>query len=24
VMLGLGDGVEGQVWVYKPVGWQPP
>lgn len=24
VMLGLGDGVEGQVWIYKPVGWQPP
>ena len=24
VMLGLGDGFEGQVWIYKPVGWQPP
>ena len=24
VMLGLGNGFEGQVWVYKPVGWQPP
>lgn len=24
VMIGLGDGYEGQVWVYKPVGWQPP
>jgi hypothetical protein len=24
VMLGLGGGIEGQVWVYKPVGWQPP
>jgi Ca2+-binding RTX toxin-like protein len=24
VMMGLGGGYEGQVWVYKPVGWQPP
>jgi hypothetical protein len=24
VMMGLGDGYEGQVWVYKPVGWRPP
>jgi len=24
VMLGLGNGFEGQVWVYKPVGWQAP
>ncbi len=24
VMVGLGDGFEGQVWVYKPIGWQPP
>jgi Bacterial Ig domain len=24
VMIGLGDGNEGQVWVYKPAGWQPP
>ena len=24
VMLGLGNGFEGQVWVYKPVGWQTP
>ena len=24
VMLGLGDGLEGQVWIYKPAGWQPP
>jgi hypothetical protein len=24
VMLGLGHGHEGQVWVYKPTGWQPP
>ncbi|HSD53478.1 MAG TPA: Ig-like domain-containing protein [Burkholderiales bacterium] len=24
VMLGLGGGTIGQVWVYKPVGWQPP
>ena len=24
VMMGLGDGIEGQVWVYKPVNWQPP
>jgi hypothetical protein len=24
VMLGLGHGTEGQVWIYKPVGWQPP
>jgi hypothetical protein len=24
VMMGLGGGNEGQVWVYKPVGWQPP
>jgi hypothetical protein len=23
VMIGLGDGYEGQVWVYKPVAWQP-
>jgi Bacterial Ig domain len=24
VMLGLGHGRDGQVWIYKPVGWQPP
>ena len=24
VMLGLGNGVEGQVWIYKPSGWQAP
>ena len=24
VMLGLGNGLEGQVWVYKPVDWQAP
>jgi hypothetical protein len=24
VMMGIGDGDEGQVWVYKPEGWQPP
>jgi hypothetical protein len=24
VMIGLGGGREGEVWVYKPVGWQPP
>jgi hypothetical protein len=24
VMLGLGGGHEGQVWIYKPVGWQTP
>jgi hypothetical protein len=24
VMLGLGNGFEGQVWVYKPVDWQAP
>ena len=24
VMIGLGNGVEGQVWVYKPSGWQAP
>jgi len=24
VMLGLGRGIEGQVWVYKPNGWQAP
>jgi hypothetical protein len=24
VMLGLGHGGEGQVWIYKPSGWQPP
>lgn len=24
VMLGLGQGSEGQVWIYKPSGWQPP
>ena len=24
VMIGLGHGREGQVWVYKPVGWSPP
>jgi hypothetical protein len=24
VMMGLGDGHQGQVWVYKPVGWRPP
>ena len=24
VMIGLGDGHEGQVWVYKPTGWRPP
>ena len=24
VMMGLGNGFEGQVWVYKPVGWQAP
>jgi hypothetical protein len=24
VMMGLGGGYEGQVWVYKPIGWQPP
>jgi hypothetical protein len=23
VMMGLGDGYEGQVWVYKPVAGQP-
>jgi Bacterial Ig domain len=23
VMMGLGGGTEGQVWVYKPVDWQP-
>jgi Cadherin-like domain len=24
VMVGLGDGIEGQVWVHKPVGWRAP
>jgi hypothetical protein len=24
VMMGLGDGYQGQVWVYKPIGWRPP
>jgi len=24
VMIGLGNGHEGQVWVYKPLDWQPP
>jgi len=24
VMLGLGNGFEGEVWVYKPAGWQAP
>jgi hypothetical protein len=24
VMVGLGHGSEGQVWIYKPSGWQPP
>jgi len=24
VMMGLGHGSEGQVWVYKPTGWQVP
>jgi hypothetical protein len=24
VMLGLGGGDEGQIWIYKPIGWQPP
>ncbi len=24
VMLGLGHGFEGQVWIYKPTGWQAP
>jgi hypothetical protein len=24
VMVGLGDSHEGQVWVYKPVGWRAP
>ena len=23
VMLGVGDGNEGQVWVYKPADWEP-
>ncbi len=23
VMMGLGNATEGQVWVYKPVDWQP-
>ena len=23
VMMGVGNGTEGQVWVYKPVDWQP-
>lgn len=23
VMMGLGEASEGQVWVYKPIGWQP-
>ena len=24
VMVGLGGGFEGQVWVYKPLGWRAP